>query len=133
MLYSEPIGENHKPVVFLLVPESALTATVTTSGTSVAGLSYTLTCTVTSTEGLTGQVEVIWIDPNGEQIITSEDVTVGSLSTSGLVTSRTLQFNPLRVNEEGQYTCVAQITSPASSSPLNTSAAEYIGVLIGKT
>ena len=71
-------------------------------GDTVAGEQYTLTCTVTVPDGLTGTLTVVWTGDDG-----MTGVTEGTAETSGRVTTLTLTFNPLRDSQDGGYTCMA--------------------------
>ena len=88
----------------------------------MAGYNFTLTCSVTLTDGLTGVPSVMWVDSSGRSVNSSGDLVVRDPVTSGQVTSLTLFFDPLRTSDEGAYTCVARLSSPASTLPLNSSA-----------
>ena len=85
---------------------------ITTSGDTVAGEQYTLTCTVTVSEssGLSGTLTVEWTGDEGKT-----SVTEGKPDTSGRVTTLTLTFNLLQDSEDGVYTCMAafDLTDPA--------------------
>ena len=76
---------------------------ITPSGDdTVAGEQYTLTCTVTVPDGLTGTLTVEWTGDEGKT-----GVTEGTADTSGRVTTLTLTFNPLQDSQDGVYTCMA--------------------------
>ena len=99
----------------------------------MAGLPYTLTCTVSIIEGLTvGPREFLWLDANDEEVIPDGDLVVEGPVTSGLVTTLNLHFDQLRISDEGDYTCLAEVASPALSTSLNQSAEEYIDVELSK-
>ena len=84
---------------------------ITTSGDTVAGEQYTLTCTVTVPEssGLSGTPTVEWTGDEGKT-----SVTEGKPDTSGRVTTLTLTFNLLQDSQDGVYTCTAafDLTDP---------------------
>ena len=84
-----------------LVPADAVTTEITTSGTSTAGESYTLTCTVTILESLGSTWNLAWQNSSGS-LITSESDT----------TSLDLIFDPLGQSDEGEYTCEVILSSP---------------------
>ena len=71
-------------------------------GDTVAGEEYTLTCTVTVPDGLTGTLTADWTGDEGKT-----GVTAGTPDTSGRVTTFTLTFDPLQDSQDGDYTCMA--------------------------
>ena len=79
----------------------------TSGGDTVAGEQYTLTCTVTVPDGLTGTPTVEWTGDEGKT-----RVTEGRADTSGSVTTLTLTFNPLQDSQDGDYTCSATLPVP---------------------
>ena len=97
----------------------------------VAGYLYAITCTVSLTEGVSGSLQVQWLDSAGQQLMTSDDIIVGPPVVVGLTTNLTLRFNPIRLTDDGLYTCMALFTSPANTIPVNVSASHYIDVLEG--
>ena len=88
----------------------------------MAGYNFTLTCSVTLSDGLTGLPNVMWVDSFGRSVNSSGDLIAHDPVTSGQATRLTLFFDPLRTSDEGAYTCVARVSSPASTLPLNSSA-----------
>ena len=64
----------------------------TTSGTSTAGETYSLECTVTET---TDPATYQWLDRNGTQLTSSSQ----------------LEFSPLLASDAGTYTCRATVGS----------------------
>ncbi|KAL5486438.1 hypothetical protein EMCRGX_G018913 [Ephydatia muelleri] len=95
--------------------------TITPSGSSTAGSPYNLTCTVMVVNGLVVVPQVMWFK-NGTSI------TGGNGMISGNTTTLTLQFNPLRTSNGGQYSCIANVSLPVISitSLSNTSASSVI-------
>ncbi len=94
---------------------------------------YSLTCSVTKLEGLSGVIQPVWSDSEGQEVmLQQETVSVGPVVRSGLVATVVLEFNPLRLSDEGEYTCTAFISSPALSEALTTNITEYIDVQICK-
>ena len=110
------------------VPRTSVEASVTSIGLPVAGYNFTLICTVTLTEGLLGTPSVWWVDSNGQQIISAGDIILHDPMTSDLTTNLTLYFDPIRTRDEGTYTCMVSLSSPAHMGVLNTSAAYIIDV-----
>lgn len=106
--------------------------TVSYTGVPVAGYPYTLTCTIDLTEGVSGSLQIRWIDSNGQQLLTGDNIVVGPPVISSLTTNLTLTFKTLRLTDEGVYTCNAILSSPADSLPVNSSVSHFIDVLIGE-
>ena len=105
---------------------------ISSIGQPVAGYNFTLICSVTLIDGLTGMPTVTWIDSSDQQITSAGDLTVNNPMIAGLQTNRTLYFDPIRTRDMGTYTCVATLPSPALSTPLNTSALYTINVQLSK-
>ena len=85
---------------------------ITASGTSTAGETFRLMCTVTVT-GSNDQLMITWLmGPMDNVINTNADgvtvVTTGSMST--------LTFNPLSASHAGTYTCRATLGSAVDSA-----------------
>ena len=97
---------------------------IATTGNSVAGSMYTLTCTVTVVENLVAQPTVEWLYSNNTVVMNGSDITVGSVMSSGSsMFALTLEFNPLHTSHGGQYICRAthgipdlNITNPSGST-----------------
>ena len=83
---------------------------------------FNLTCTVRTVEGLQNVPTVEWLDETGTRVTTGGDITVGSAMTSGTMTKLTLTFSPIVVSHGGEFTCRANITSPAPPLQLTKSA-----------
>lgn len=118
-------------LAFIVLPSSIQTS-ISAIGPPVAGYNFTLICTVTLTEGLTGIPSVEWMDSGGQQINSVNDLVLSDPMTSGQMTNRTLYFDPIRTSDGGTYTCVATVPSPALAMPLNMSAVYVISVLLSK-
>ena len=112
---------------FLTVPPNAITTTVGSSGTAIAGMVYSLTCTVFKiVGGLINSPIVIWPTwwvavTNGNGITVSD--TIGDMA----VTS-TLTFDPLRTSHEGSFVCSGTLTSPALDTVLMPSTTEELEI-----
>ena len=102
-----------------LIALPAPQVTITPSGNSTAGRSYTLTCTVKVVNGLVVVPQVMWLK-NGISVV-GGNVTSGKVSAN--TTTLTLQFNPLHTSNGGQYSCIANVSIPIISitSLYNTS------------
>jgi hypothetical protein len=106
----------------ILVPANAIETSVNAIGPPVAGYNFTLTCTIRQTEGLLGIPSVLWVDADGQQINSTEDIVLSNPVTSDQTTNLTLYFDPIRTSDEGTYTCLATLSSSALITPLNSSA-----------
>ena len=94
------------------ISHGAISTTISTSGSSNAGKSYTLTCTITTSTTPT----VTW-SKGGSNLATDADlgITVGGVSGgSGSYTS-VLTLNPLKVAHGGVYTCSADAGADSES------------------
>ena len=85
--------------------------TITPSGSSTAGSSYTLTCTVMVVNGLVVVPQVMWLK-NGTSVVRG-NVTSGIVAAN--TTTLTLQFSPLHTSNGGQYSCIANVSIPIIS------------------
>ena len=114
------------------VPVTSIETSVSSIGLPVAGYNFTLVCTVTVTEGLLGTPAVWWVDGDGQQISSAGDIVLYDPVTSGLTTNLTLYFDPIRTRDEGSYTCMATVSSPARMGVLNASSMYLIDVQLSK-
>ena len=80
---------------------------LTAEGSTDAGSSYTVTCTVTDTID-EATPTVVWLDPSGQELPSSA-VSVDGPAMNGPNTTLVLLFNPLRASQEGDYICRAEI------------------------
>ena len=79
-------------------------ATIQQDQDPVAGENYTLTCTVN------GVTDIDWVGPDGQEIVSGGGITVGELQVIGGITTRTLTFGALALNDSGRYTCRNNVT-----------------------
>ena len=87
---------------FSTVPQASLDISESTEG-SVSGLTHTLTCTATLTNGvLPSLVTISW---SGGSLSRSPRVIVSDQTTNGSHYTRTVTFSPLLYNDAGQYNC----------------------------
>ena len=107
-----------------VVPDDFTVSISTSSASILAGQMFNLTCTVRTVDGLQNLPTVEWLDETGTRVTTRGDITVGSAMTSGTMTTLALVFSPLRVSHGGEFTCRANLTSPAPPQQL-TKAAEW--------
>ena len=98
------------------------------SGTTVAGKTLSLICTV----DVNIPPVVQWIYPNNTVITNSSGITVGPPVRSGNVTNFTLTFHPLLSSHGGWYTCQSDVnaTSSARSSTRNITVQSELGYLM---
>ena len=73
-----------------------MTLLITPSGPAMVGMSYTLTCTVSGTDNLEATISIGFTGPNTD---------------SGSGTSLLLPLDPLDLNDVGEYTCTATVSS----------------------
>ena len=102
---------------------------ITSSGDTTAGGSYSLQCTVSVVELLVVAPSVEWLDPAGH-VASAEDLTVdATATTAGTSTTRSIMFAPLRTFHAQEYTCRAAITIDSISiDDLSSSATEGVSV-----
>ena len=112
---------------FYSVPPTAITATVSSSGTAIAGMVYNLTCTISKTvSGLTNSPTATWttVGENGGVAITNRNgITVSNIIFNETARS-TLTFDQLRTSHNGRYICDGTLTSPALETELMRSTVE---------
>ena len=96
---------------FLILFVSVLMAAVNSTGDSTLGEAFSLICSITRAQDLTGDVTIQWIGPDGNPVTTREGVVVGTPGTSEGVTSLSLQFTTLLTSHGGEYTCMANLAS----------------------
>ena len=101
-----------------LVPPGSITASVSQSGSMVAGSEFTLTCVITEViPGLTNMPSAMWLGINSEPVTSGNGIT---LTTSRNDTSATaiLNFNPLKASHGIVYTCIGNLVTPTQREPL---------------
>ena len=99
------------------VPPTAVSATVSSSGTARAGMIYNLTCTVSKTvDGLINSPTATWTT-GGVAVSNGNEITVSTMTTDEAAIT-TLTFDPLRTTHNHQYSCDGTLTSPALDTPL---------------
>ena len=91
-------------LAFTDLPTLAVTITGNTSGT--AGQEFSLTCSVTAVKYLIVQPTVQW----SGRSVGSSGVTGSDTTLSGIISAKTLTFNPLRTSHGGEYTCQAVVS-----------------------
>ena len=96
---------------FLIYP--ALFTNISARGNAIAGESYTLTCTITVTEGVPDTLMANWSGPGllvGMDEVTSDRV-FAQTDRSGSSYSIDLTFHSLRQSYNGEYSCTAHLTT----------------------
>ena len=83
---------------FLLFTVPPLTLVITPNGSPTEGQTYSLTCDLMGDESLDVDVMFIWERPSSDMNV-SQDVIP-------------LTFEPLNCTDDGDYTCIAIISSP---------------------
>ena len=106
---------------------------ISSIGPSVAGYNYTLTCTVTLIEGMSGAPNIWWTDADGQLVSSSGDIILYDPLTTGRTTTLTLYFDPIRMTDGGMYICMASVPSLALTAPQNSSTNHVINVLLSKS
>ena len=94
------------------IPALDVTVLITTSGSTVVGMSYTLTCTVSGADNLEATISIEFTGPN---------------SGSGTGTSLQLPLI-LDLTDAGQYTCTATVSSGLLSNDLIFTDTEDINI-----
>ena len=84
---------------------------ITAPTTGVVGEGVHLTCSVSVVEYLVAEPTVQWSGGS----VDSEDVTESDTATSGVMSERSVTFNPLRTSHGAQYTCQAEVSIPSIS------------------
>ena len=90
--------------------------TITSEGSSIAGHSYALSCSVSVVDGLVVTPLVTWLNSSG------------SVQQSIVGLSLNLTFSPLKTSDAGTYQCVSVITIENISVYVSNSASKTITV-----
>ena len=88
-----------------------MTVVFSSVGSVEVGQSLTVTCTITTVARLAVTPNVIFIKINETDMEMLSDLDVPYTITTddtGAVTNYTLMFNPLRFEDAGMYTCMAE-------------------------
>ena len=112
---------------FFIVPESAVSASISTVGNTVAGEMYEIVCEAVLEEGIQSTPVISWLGSDGERLTSGGGISVGPQ----IATSLSLEFSILRTSYSGQYTCQVTLYSLALRTPLSASASITLNV-IGK-
>ena len=117
----------------VLVPATAITTSIRSIGPSVAGYNYTLTCIATLIEGMSDTPNIWWTHTDDQLVSSVGDIILHGPITTGLSTTLTLYFDPIRTMDGGTYICIASVPSPALTAPVNSSTTYDIIVLSSKS
>ena len=113
------------------VPPSSLMTQISPSstGTQRAGSGYSLTCIALKTaSGLTRSAQTLWRGPDGVAIITGGGITVADPVYESLRTRQTVTFSSLSTALAGVYTCEGTLSSPALTSPYQTTTSYTVSI-----
>ena len=110
------------------VPLNPIRTSITTLESAVAGYNYSITCSVTLVSGLNGNLNITWINSDGQIIYSNGDIILQNQIMVNEVSNLTLYFYPLRTAHNGSYICIAELYSSVLSYPLNSSASYLINV-----
>ena len=81
---------------------------ITARGNPTVGERFTLTCTATLVEGVTGPLSYQWVGPGVDESGVTGEVT------------QTLTFSALQVSYGGEYTCTATLMEDSTSAMMHT-------------
>ena len=102
---------------YFIVPPDAIIATVSSSGTARAGMTYSLICSVSKTVGgLINSPTATWTT-GGVAVSNGNGIAVSN-TTDDMTATSTLTFDPLRTSHEGRFVCGGTLTSPALDTAL---------------
>ena len=102
--------------------------TIDASGTSIAGETYRLTCTVSLEQELRESPVIEWIGPDGRVVQNGAQVDVSLSSSSSTTMTMTLLFSPLHTSHRGIYWCRATVTDTAAKIDIMNSSSTNITV-----
>ena len=108
-------------MLFSAVSSDPITATVNTTGSTVAGSEFILSCVVSKNiSGLTDTPTAMWLNLNdgGVPVTSGNGITIATSNTNDVAVA-VLTFDPLRTSHDGTYRCTGSITSPASDDSVD--------------
>ena len=91
------------------------------SETSIAGETYSLTCTVSLEQELRQSPVIEWIGPDGRVFQNGTLVDVSLSSSSSTTMTLTLLFSPLHTSHRGILWCRATVTDTAATIDITNS------------
>lgn len=115
-------------MALFLAPSTVIATSITPIGPAVAGYNFSMTCSVTLTNGFSGIPTISWTNPQGQALVSSGDLVLQSTVTLNQVSSSTVHIDPIRTSDAGSYTCSATFTSVALSLRANSSASYIVQV-----
>jgi hypothetical protein len=74
-----------------------------------------------------------WTNTDGRLVSSGGDIILHDPITTGLSTTLTLYFDPIRTMDGGTYICIALVPSPALAASVNSSTTYDIFVLSSKS
>ena len=80
------------------------------------GRNVTLVCNVTVIDGVTLTPLLTWMGPDGAEVVSEGNRTVGETVTQGTVSTRSLTFYPVTNGDGGRYTCLAKLSAPQNGT-----------------
>ena len=78
------------------------------------GRNVTLVCNVTVIDGVTLTPLLTWMGPDGAEVVSEGNRTVGETVTQG--STRSLTFYPVTNGDGGRYTCLAKLSAPQNGT-----------------
>ena len=95
-----------------------------------AGSSYSITCAALETvNGLTDVIGVQWIGPDGSTIDDGGGITIQYATYGNTSVTLTMRYDSIYTSHGGQYTCRAELYSPALTVPFVTILSYNVSVL----
>ena len=82
---------------------AAVVVLVRAQGAARTGERYQLTCSVTRNDGTI--LDITWMNSGGLITSNGSGLSLGPQMINGITSSSVLQFNPLAVRHESNYTC----------------------------
>jgi len=92
-----------------------LAVSVNVSGNATVGELFTLTCSVTQVENITGLATIQWMGPDGNPVVDKGPIIVGTAEKKERVVTSSLKFNPLFTSHGGEYTCQGSLVSQSDT------------------
>ena len=99
-------------------------------GLPQTGNTFSLVCNVTTDEDLLSGLSVDWFI-DGSEVMSTTTRTI-SLQTGTSFIAATLMFDPVAIEDEGNYTCNSTLTVPGSTEPPLTVGDTFSVGAIGK-
>ena len=97
------LSYHHCVLFFSVLPDPIID--VTTNGSTEAGQTFDLVCTVTMASDQTPRPNVTWIKDTGGSAV----FPVNTEETTPTITTLTISFSPLTFSHRGQYQCMVTL------------------------